>query len=1369
MKIHPTEYLFFPLNKKRIARLSCQLIVAIFLMFQSNIVLGQLLVDNFDYPAGTSLTAAPTPGYTLQGTGTVPLNVSSEGLFYPGYMGSGVGNAAQFVGPADGMDPFKPFVTSALTTGSVYVSCLVKITSATTAGEYFLANKIDASSSGTASVVRARVYVKSDGAGGISFGIAKGTTPPAAGWTAFSYQLNTTYLLVYKYTFVAGTTNDNVDLFINPALGVPEPAPTISYADFSTTDAAGMKSVLLTQRTNGPSALVDGLRVATTWTDAVAYDNAAPVATFIPANGAIAVLRTVQPTITFNEPIFKTDGTPVTNADLSSLVSLKTTNASGTSVPFSAVINDSRTVITVTPSSQLDYSQLYYLAVGPVKDGAGNQSSTQSSLFTTVANALSTDATLSDLKVDGTTINGFSSSILTYSRELPFGTLVIPTVTATPNFGLATVNITPTGSLPGTTSITVTAQDGTTQMTYTVSFTLAPPSNDANLNNLRWLPASGSQSIMVTGFTPSITNYSTVVPSEVTDVLMVASVANSGATTTITPPTNLNGTLVERTGTVVVTAQDGITTKTYSIVFSVPTGLSYHFKEGFANFPPANWSYSGNISNSTANGVGIFTAGLSCPKFKWTAPLDGGILVTPPCNSAGILGFYVRVLDNDTSHHLHLYVEKSLDGGSSWATLATDPAPMNGSTAIWNQVFVNINDDSQNILLRLRCVANTGTNSQGLFYIDDMSLTMNTANDASLSDLAVNGSTVSGFAPAILSYDVSLPAGTTSIPTISATPSQPASTVSITNPSGLPGTASILVTAPNGIATATYSINYSVILAAPYNLTAATSGSNQVNLSWSDNNSNELGFKIERKPNNGLFALVGTTGASTTVATDQVTLLSPSNFVAANRFANVTVNSGIKFADVINYQGTPTSLYLDEYEPTGDNTLGRPVIIWIHGGGFRTGSYRTQGYIVDYCTRFAKRGYVCISIDYRLRDGSSMPTQASEFPALQDAARDANAAINWIKANAAAYHVDPNLIFIAGGSAGGRTAQTVCQFDGPDPTAQYPPENMYLTTPWDKSGLIANATLWGGLEPEMRGWVYPYLQPTDIPTILVHGDADVTILPQNSIDLYDTLTATGITSELHIIPGATHSCLGHETEISEWVAVFFAQEWTKVNAKFSSYTYRVCAYNAGGNSPYSNEATASFTKSLNVKLYLEGLYADAGVMNQAKGTSGPQFGAGIADQVTIELHQSAAPYDLAYTFSNINLSTVGNLLINTIPGSITGSYYIVVKHRNSVETWSSNPVNFGLAGPVSFDFSTSISQAYGNNLRLVGSICLIYGGDAYHDGSVDGSDMAVIDNASTSLLHGYFAEDVNGDGVVDGSDMALIDNNSTALVHIQRP
>jgi hypothetical protein len=201
---------------------------------------------------------------------------------------------------------------------------------------------------------------------------------------------------------------------------------------------------------------------------------------------------------------------------------------------------------------------------------------------------------------------------------------------------------------------------------------------------------------------------------------------------------------------------------------------------------------------------------------------------------------------------------------------------------------------------------------------------------------------------------------------------------------------------------------------------------------------------------------------------------------------------------------------------------------------------------------------------------------------------------------------------------------------------------------------------------------------------------------------------------------------------------------------------------------------APTTKTLNAKLYLEGLYnTGTGMMNQAQDLGpAPKFAAGIADEVTIELHDALAPHALAYTYSNVNLHTDGTLSIATIPGSVSGSYYVVVKHRNSIETWSAAPVVFS-ASPIAYDFSTFATQALGGNMKAMGSIFAIYGGDVtllgVQDGAVDATDMAAIDNAATAILAGYNPEDVNGDGVVDSSDMALIDNNATAVVQAIRP
>ena len=273
----------------------------------------------------------------------------------------------------------------------------------------------------------------------------------------------------------------------------------------------------------------------------------------------------------------------------------------------------------------------------------------------------------------------------------------------------------------------------------------------------------------------------------------------------------------------------------------------------------------------------------------------------------------------------------------------------------------------------------------------------------------------------------------------------------------------------------------------------------------------------------------------------------PTLFLNTTRFSAVTVTSGVKFATVTNYKGVVQDLNCDIYQPTGDVSTDRPCIIWMHGGGFRTGSVRTQGYIVTYSTAFAKRGYVCISIDYRLRAAADMPTQADEFPALQDGSRDANTALDWVRANAATYKINPNYLFFAGGSAGGRIAGTAAEFDGPDATATTSPETAYKTKPWDKSGLIATGILWGGQEVEMRGWCYPYLAVNPIPAVLVHGDADTTIPVQNSIDLAAAMTAAGVTNELHIIPGAAHTPTGSSTDptIQKWMGDFFVNEWKK--------------------------------------------------------------------------------------------------------------------------------------------------------------------------------------------------------------------------------
>ena len=129
---------------------------------------------------------------------------------------------------------------------------------------------------------------------------------------------------------------------------------------------------------------------------------------------------------------------------------------------------------------------------------------------------------------------------------------------------------------------------------------------------------------------------------------------------------------------------------------------------------------------------------------------------------------------------------------------------------------ITTNFDTNNGGSGSRVIFDMGDNV-GFVFIDNVSLTAATVDpmtDASLSDLAVDGSTVAGFSPTTTSYTVEVPPGTVTAPLITgATTTNMNATTSITQASGVPGTASVLVTAENGTDTETYTV--SIIAAGP--------------------------------------------------------------------------------------------------------------------------------------------------------------------------------------------------------------------------------------------------------------------------------------------------------------------------------------------------------------------------------------------------------------------------------------------------------------------------------------------------------------------------------------------------------------------------
>jgi hypothetical protein len=161
--------------------------------------------------------------------------------------------------------------------------------------------------------------------------------------------------------------------------------------------------------------------------------------------------------------------------------------------------------------------------------------------------------------------------------------------------------------------------------------------------------------------------------------------------------------------------------------------------------------------------------------------------------------------------------------------------------------------------------------------------------------------------------------------------------------------------------------------------------------------------------------------------------------------------------------------------------------------------------------------------------------------------------------------------------------------------------------------------------------------------------------------------------------------------------------------------------------------------------------------------NGYQFPGDTADLVTISLHRAVAPFDLLTSFQNIPLDTSGYCHL-PVPGNLASNYYIAMKHRNSVETWSSTPVSFATTGTVFFDFSNSFGSAFGNNLKPANGVFLLYSGDVNQDGLVDSSDMIIVDNDAMFFITGYLPGDLNGDGLIDSSDMIILDNNASSFV-----
>lgn len=226
-----------------------------------------LLTDDFTAAAGTLVTAAGWSNHS--GTSNF-IPVASPGLSYSGYAGSGVGNAASLT--TTGEDVSRT-VGSTVSSGSLYAAFMVNVTSSQAAGDYVFHYL----TFGNNATYRGRVFVRKDAVNNTyAFGLSRGGASFV--YTPSTYVNGSTHLIVVKYTFVAGAANDTVQLFVDPTPGGAEPSATLTADAEATADPANLDAIALRQGTaaNAPNLQVDGIRVATTWAEAVSSGTPAP-------------------------------------------------------------------------------------------------------------------------------------------------------------------------------------------------------------------------------------------------------------------------------------------------------------------------------------------------------------------------------------------------------------------------------------------------------------------------------------------------------------------------------------------------------------------------------------------------------------------------------------------------------------------------------------------------------------------------------------------------------------------------------------------------------------------------------------------------------------------------------------------------------------------------------------------------------------------------------------------------------------------------------------------------------------------------------------------------------------------------------------
>jgi dienelactone hydrolase len=245
-------------------------------------------------------------------------------------------------------------------------------------------------------------------------------------------------------------------------------------------------------------------------------------------------------------------------------------------------------------------------------------------------------------------------------------------------------------------------------------------------------------------------------------------------------------------------------------------------------------------------------------------------------------------------------------------------------------------------------------------------------------------------------------------------------------------------------------------------------------------------------------------------------------------FEKVSVTKNIYYDSAIKKGTKSRDHLLDLYEPVLDSNLARPLIIWIHGGGFKFGSKKSAGTPL-WSRSFARRGYVCVALNYRL----SKKRPLAKFPDLVEGCftgiEDLKMAIEFLRKNAAIYKIDTSRIIAAGNSAGGMIALQAVYSNRSALQALFKQVDPSGTdTSVNPLKIVAIINFWGGIF-ETR-----WLENTRIPIVSVQGTNDK-IVPYDhknnllfgSYAIHRKADSLGIPNVIKPYPGIGHELKKH--------------------------------------------------------------------------------------------------------------------------------------------------------------------------------------------------------------------------------------------------